>query len=47
MTPTDLLELHAQLAHTAGMVVEGFVVAAFLAFLWMVAPYFRSGNGRR
>ncbi len=37
----DIAQLHAQLAHTAGLVAEGFIAACFLAFLWMVAPYIR------
>ena len=41
MTAADLAQLDYQLAHAIKWTLEGIIGAAFLAFLWMVAPYIR------
>jgi hypothetical protein len=38
---------HAQLAHDVMFCVEAVLAAALLTFLWIMAPYFRSGGPRR
>ena len=42
MTAADLLQLHAECAHTLKLVFEGLLTAAFLMFCYWVAPYVRN-----